>query len=78
MSLLLGLYSGPLSDSGDFAASSYLLSDRITPEYSVSQITLPLSPPDTVPPSLKHTVGKTYVIYDNISKDEFVNWWVNT
>lgn len=30
------------------------------------------------PPSLKRTAGKTYVIYDNMSKDEFMNWWVNT
>jgi hypothetical protein len=43
MSQLSDIYSVPLSDSGELDDSSYLFSESIAPEHSISQLT-PLPP----------------------------------
>lgn len=79
MSQLSDIYPASLTESGEFDDSSYLLSDSLGPDNSASQTTqslLPLS----VPLSLKRTKDptKTYVIFEDMNKEEFVNWWIQT
>jgi hypothetical protein len=79
MSQLSDIYSVPLSDSGELDDSSYLFSESIAPEHSISQIT-PLPPPLSVPLSLKRSTGpaQTYIICEDMNKERFVDWWIQT
>jgi hypothetical protein len=73
------IYSVLLSENGEFDDSSYLFSESIVPEHSTSQ-TAQLPPPLSVPRSLKRSTdsAQTYVICEDMNKEQFVEWWIQT
>ena len=73
-------YPFPLIGSDAIDDLSYLQSESIAPEHSASQITPETSSLPPIPSTLKRSEDRamTWVIYEEMNKQDFLDWWFST